>query len=88
MRKEIEINEQIYKDTTNSCQPDIVYVPTSKDYLGNLNCMMFSVKKKEVFGIYSLKKADIESGRFISAGNAEMKFSLAIAGVGNKENGK
>lgn len=46
--KEIKIINKIYKDTTNSCQPNLVYIPTSEDYLGNLNCMMFSTGKKEV----------------------------------------
>ena len=73
MGEEIKINNKIYKDTTNS-QPNLVYIPTSKDYLGNLNCMMFDTEKREVSGIYSLKKADIENGRFASVGNAEMKF--------------
>lgn len=74
MDKQIKIKEQIYKDTTNSCQPNLVYIPTSKDYLGNLSCMMFDIERKEVLGVYSLKKGDIENGRFISIGNVEMKF--------------
>ena len=74
MGEEIKINNKIYKDTTNSCQPNLVYIPTSKDYLGNLNCMMFDIERKEVLGIYSLKKADIENGRFTSVGDAKMKF--------------
>lgn len=74
MGEEIRIDNKIYKDTTNSCQPNLVYIPTSKDYLGNLNCMMFDIERKEVLGIYSLKKGDIENERFISIGNVEMKF--------------
>ena len=76
MGEEIKINEQIYKDVSNSCQPNLVYIPTSKDYLGNLNCMMFDTEKREVLGIYSLKKADIKNERFVSIGNAEMKFYI------------
>lgn len=80
MGKEIKINEQIYKDVSNSCQPNLVYIPTSKDYLGNLNCMMFDTEKREVLGIYSLKKADIESGRFVSIGKAEINFFVGNCG--------
>ena len=76
MGEEIKINEQIYKDVSNSCQPNLVYIPTSKDYLGNLNCMMFDTEKREVLGIYSLKKADIKNERFVTNGNAEMKFYI------------
>lgn len=74
--KEIKIINKIYKDTTNSCQPDLVYIPTSEDYLGNLNCMMFNIEKREVLGIYSLKKVDIENGRFVSIGSVKMTLNI------------
>lgn len=74
--KEIKINNKIYKDTTNHCQPNLVYIPTSEDYLGNLNCMMFDTEKREVLGIYSLKKADIENGRFVSIGFVKMNLNF------------
>ena len=74
--KEIKITEQIYKDTTNHCQPGLVYIPTSEDYLGNLNCMMFNTEKREVLGIYSLKKTDIENGRFVSIGSVKMNLNF------------
>ena len=74
--KEIKITEQIYKDTTNHCQQDLVYIPTSEDYLGNLNCMMSNTEKREVLGIYSLKKADIENGRFVSTGFVKMNLNF------------
>ena len=38
--------------------------------------MMFDTEKREVLGIYSLKKADIKNERFVTIGNAEMKFYI------------
>ena len=76
MSEEIKIINKIYKDTTNSCQPNLAYIPTSEDYLGNLNCMMFDTEKREVLGVYSLKKVDIENGRFVSTGFVKMNLNF------------
>lgn len=44
--------------------------------MGNLNCMMFDTEKREVLGVYSLKKVDIENGRFVSTGFVKMNINF------------
>lgn len=38
--------------------------------------MMFDMEKREVLGIYSLKKVDIENGRFVSTGFVKMNINF------------
>lgn len=44
--------------------------------MGNLNYMMFNTGKREVLGIYSLKKVDIENGRFVSIGFVKINLNF------------